>query len=79
MASISIKRPFSIFPALTNQTIAASKDPVVPSARRPRVTKVSATAKIARAEGRRAVHSLRTPVNLKEAATIQLTNGGLRK
>ena len=45
----------------------------------PSAISVSPSASTQSAEGRRAVHSLRTPVSANEPAIIQLTNGGLRR
>ena len=74
-----MSRPFSIMPKFTIQTRAAMSDPFAPRLARATVMKASATASTQSTEGKRAVHSLRWPVSLKEAATSQLTNGGLRK
>src|SRR6266487_6513940 len=78
-ASISINRPFSIIPMFVIQMRAAIVDPLGPRLARATVTNAMATARTARAEGRRAVHSLRAPKILNEVATSQFTKGGLRK
>src|SRR6266566_4126406 len=64
---------------LVIQMRAAINEPVGPRLARATVTHAIATASTASAEGRRAVHSLRTPETAKEAATSQFTKGGLRK
>ncbi len=55
------------------------KEWIGPRLIRPTVARVRATARMNNADGRRAVHSLRTPESLNAAATIQLINGGLFK
>src|SRR6476660_791783 len=77
-ASISINRPFSVMPIFVSQIIAAMIDPRAPRLAHAMVTSAMATASTERADGSRAVHSLRTPKNLKDAATSQFTSGGLR-
>src|SRR5438876_11445934 len=78
-ASISINRPFSIIPIFVSQMSEATVDPRGPRLARATVTNAIATASTARAEGRRAVHSFRTPKILNDTATSQFTNGGFRK
>src|ERR1700751_5991568 len=78
-ASISISRPFSIIPTFVIQMRAAMIDPLGPRLARATVTNAIATASTATADGRRAVHSLRTPKVRKDAATSQFTRGGFRK
>src|SRR5437773_11011155 len=78
-ASISINRPFSITPMFVIQMRAAMIDPLGLRLARATVTNAIATASTATADGRRAVHSLRTPKIRKDAATSQFTIGGFRK
>src|SRR5436305_12748214 len=77
-ASISISRPFSMMPIFVVQISAASIDPLGVRLARATVTNAMATASTERTDGRRAVHSLRTPTVLKDAATSQFTKGGFR-
>jgi hypothetical protein len=78
-ASISINRPFSIIPMFVIQMRAAMTDPPGPRLARATVTNATATASTITADGRRAVHSLRTPKIRKDAATSQFTRGGFWK
>ena len=64
---------------LVIQMRAAMIDPRGPRLARATVTSAIATASTATADGKRAVHSLRTPKIRKDAATIQFTRGGFRK
>jgi len=64
-ASISINRPFSMMPMFVIQISAASIDPLGVRLARATVTKATATASTKMADGRRAVHSLRTPERFK--------------
>src|SRR5882757_4396738 len=68
-ASISINRPFSITPMFVIQMRAATIDPLGPRLPRATVTNATATASTIAADGRRAVHSLRTPKIRNDAAT----------
>src|SRR2546430_13416240 len=77
-ASISINRPFSMMPMFVIQISAASIEPMGPRHARATVTKATPTASTERMDGRRAVHSLRTPNVSKDAATSQFTRGGFR-
>src|SRR5258707_6210224 len=72
-------RPFSIRPRLVNQQSAATVDPNPPSIGLANSHSIKATLNTNSADGRRAVHSLRTPKSLNEPATIQLTRGGLHQ
>ena len=54
-------------------------DPRAPRLGRATMTKTMATIKTDSAEGNRAVHSMRWPKILKDAATSQLISGGLRR
>jgi len=67
-----------MMPIFVSQIIAAMIDPRGPRLARATVTNAMATASTERADGSRAVHSFRTPNNLKDAATSQFTSGGLR-
>ena len=64
---------------MRRRILAAIVDPRGPRLGRAIVTNASATASTQRTEGSRAVHSLRCPKSLNDAATSQLTSGGLRK
>ena len=66
-------------PIFVIQIRAAIIDPIEPRLARATVTNAIATASTAIADGRRAVHSLRTPKALKEPATSQFIKGGFRK
>jgi hypothetical protein len=67
-----------MIPKFANQIRAAMSEPFGPRLLRPMIMKASATASTQSTEGNRAVHSLRRPVSLNEAATSQFTSGGLR-
>ena len=58
---------------------AATVEPPDPRLARAMVTNAMATASTASAEGKRAVHSFRTPKILNDPATSQFTSGGFRK
>src|SRR2546423_15135878 len=77
-ASISFNGPFSMMPMLVIQISAASIDPLGVRLARATMTKAMSTASTEPTEGRRAVHSLRTPNVLKHTATSQVTMGGMR-
>jgi len=64
---------------LVSQMIAAIVDPRGPRLGRATVTKAIATARTESTEGKRAVHSLRWPKTLNDAATSQLISGGFRR
>src|SRR5437762_4018131 len=72
-ASISINRPFSMMPMFVIQISAASIDPLGVRLARATMAKAMATASTEMTDGRRAVHSLRTPNVSKDAATSQFT------
>src|ERR1051326_6455108 len=78
-ASISINLPFSMTPLFVIQISAASIDPLGVRLGRATVTNAMATASTETTDGRRAVHSLRTPNVSKDAATSQFIKGGFRE
>ena len=67
-----------MIPKFVIQIRAAMSDPFAPRLARATLMSASATARTQRTDGNRAVHSLRSPVILKEMATSQFTSGGLR-